>query len=189
MWIDYVDEDSASGLLEEVYAKARDRYGRVAALSKLMSLRPEVAQARGDMARLVSFGGSSLGRRREELIALVVARLLRATYSSVAHARFLEEDGGFTRDEVVQIALDWRSSDQLSIDERAMLAWIELFTISCHELTEDNVEELRSVGFSDLNILDIALAAGYRNWFARFGPAFGVLPEVDRDFDPRLLEF
>lgn len=78
--IAWVDEDSATGPIADLYAAARARSGRVADIVKTFSGRPEALQ--GMLAfSAVHFGpDTALTRVQRELIATHVSALLRCHY-------------------------------------------------------------------------------------------------------------
>lgn len=88
-------------------------------------------------------------------------------------------------EEVTKIVSNWRQAD-LDAQERAMLAFTEKFTLTPGSLDERDVDELRRVGFSEDNILAIALGAGYRNWVDRIADLLGV-EEEKFDFPEEIL--
>ena len=55
-----------------------------------------------------------------------------------------------------------------------MLEFAEKLTFTPGRLTEDDVQELRKVGFSDGEILGIVLASAYRNFITRVADLLGV---------------
>ncbi len=78
-WIRMVPEDEATGLLKEIY----NRSGRTIAASeivKVFSQRPELLDLRLRFGRCMTFGGSSLGRYREELIAVSVSAACKCRF-------------------------------------------------------------------------------------------------------------
>ena len=61
--------------------------------------------------------------------------------------------------------------------EVAMLAFAEKITLRAHEVTRQDVEELRRQGLSDAEVLDIAMAAAARSFFSKVLDAVGAEPE------------
>jgi uncharacterized peroxidase-related enzyme len=72
-YIRLIDEDEAEGLLEEEYAAARERAGKVFNILKAMSLRPAVLRASIALYREIMFGESGLSRQERELLATVAS--------------------------------------------------------------------------------------------------------------------
>ncbi|MBI4200309.1 MAG: peroxidase [Chloroflexi bacterium] len=83
-WIRMVEEDEATGYVREAYERslARDQLGKggVQEVLKVFSLRPDLMAARTGFGSAMTFGGSGLGRYREELIAVSISALLHCKY-------------------------------------------------------------------------------------------------------------
>ncbi len=71
---------------------------------------------------------------------------------------------------------DYRSAG-LPPAEVAMMAFTEKVTLHAHTVTPEDIEELRDHGFSDAEILDIALAAAVRNFYSKALDALGAEPD------------
>lgn len=84
MWIDHVPEDAAEGTVKEIYERSRVRgRGRVEIVPDIVkstTLRPEATRLRVELSHAVTFGGSQLGRRREEMIATLISALNLCPY-------------------------------------------------------------------------------------------------------------
>jgi len=89
-------------------------------------------------------------------------------------------------EEVAKVISNWRKAD-LDEQEKVMLAFTEKFTLSPGEITDADIEELRQAGFSEEEILSIALGAGYRNWVDRIADLLGV-EEEKFDFPEEILK-
>ena len=85
--------------------------------------------------------------------------------------RLLHDD-----DLLVQIEKDWREA-QLSQSRTAMLAYAVKLTRSPAEMTQRDVQVLRSAGFSDRDILDIVEVTSYYAYANRIADGLGVPPE------------
>ncbi len=73
--------------------------------------------------------------------------------------------------------------------EVAILAFAEKVTLRAHEVTRQDIEELRRQGLSDAEILDIAMTAGARSFFSKVLDAVGAEPEERyKDLEKGLLE-
>jgi alkylhydroperoxidase family enzyme len=77
-WIHVIGSEEATGGLRRAY----DSIGgnRTSNIRRVLSLHPQAMQASHAFSRSITFGGSALGRVREELIALVVSAELSCTY-------------------------------------------------------------------------------------------------------------
>ncbi len=79
-WIETVQPEEATGKLAELYNKLQEGGKPVGNVVRAYSVKPALMQAAREFSHAVTFGGSSLGRRKEELIATTVAAQLRCTY-------------------------------------------------------------------------------------------------------------
>lgn len=66
--------------LKRVYDFWRQRQGIVPNVVKALSLRPALVVANDDFRHAIIWGASSLGRRREEMIATMISNLVGCTY-------------------------------------------------------------------------------------------------------------
>lgn len=79
-WIQTIPEGEATGVLKEVYDAWMKLAGFLPQIVKSTSLRPEFTQKFEALRLAITFGGSRLGRRKEELIALVVSVINKCHY-------------------------------------------------------------------------------------------------------------
>lgn len=79
-FIDIAPEEDAQGKLRKVYDFWRQRQGIVPNILKALSLRPDLLVANDEFRHAVIWGASSLGRRREEMIATLISHLVGCTY-------------------------------------------------------------------------------------------------------------
>lgn len=70
-WIKIVEEDPKSGVMREITASG---------VTKIFSLRPELKRQRDTFSYAMTFGGSGLGRYREELIATSISALVHCKF-------------------------------------------------------------------------------------------------------------
>ena len=76
-----IEPDAAEGALKEVYERLMAaRNGRLPPVMKILELKPELLNRLEKLNSTISFGGSSLGRRREEMIATMVSALNECHY-------------------------------------------------------------------------------------------------------------
>ena len=72
-----------------------------------------------------------------------------------------------------RVAEDWRQVD-LPAKEQAMLEYVEKITFAATTVTEDDIEHLRQKGWTDREILDIALISAYYCFRCRIADGLGV---------------
>jgi alkylhydroperoxidase family enzyme len=70
-----------------------------------------------------------------------------------------------------------------------MLAYAEDIARNASQITQERIDRLRAVGFTDVQICDIALCASFRCFVSRFFDAVGAGPEAAfLDPDPQFRE-
>ncbi len=79
-WIETIEESEAAGDVKEIYARARGRRGYVGNIVKVHSIKPELMRAYQEFSHSVTFGGTNLGRQREEMVAVMVSALVKCRY-------------------------------------------------------------------------------------------------------------
>jgi uncharacterized peroxidase-related enzyme len=122
-------------------------------------------------------GPSGLTKLEREMIAVVVSAVNRCYYCLVAHGqavRMLSKSPELGE----QLVMNWRVAD-LSPKDRAMLAFAEKLTEASSRITEADREALRSEGFTDRDIFDIASVAAFFNMTNRVASATDMRPNPD----------
>lgn len=94
----------------------------------------------------------------------------------LAHGAVLRQNF-FSAEQVTAIVKDFRNAG-LEPAEVAMMAFAQKVTLNAHEITPQDIEVLRTCGFSDAEILDITLAATARSFFAKLLDALGAEPDA-----------
>ena len=94
----------------------------------------------------------------------------------------------FDTEELAAIVKDYHAA-KLAPAEIAMMDYAHKLTLHAHEITRADVDGLRAHGFSDAEILDIALAAAARNFFSKVLDAVGAEPDDEfLQMEPALRE-
>ncbi|MEP6525925.1 MAG: carboxymuconolactone decarboxylase family protein [Nocardioidaceae bacterium] len=168
-FIDTITDADADEETAAMYRSEWERMGYVPNYTRIFGARPDVYAAGRSLATAI---GSGMDNRRYELVTLAAARQLRSTYCALAHGSILRERF-FDGDEVVKIATD---VEQSSLDEkdRAIMAYAATVAADAGDVDQHLVDELRSHGMSDQEILDITLAAAARCFFSTVLDALGV---------------
>lgn len=153
--------------------------GDGANLERAFALRPEVYAA---WRQLVTAVKATSDERRYELATLAAARRLRSSYCSLAHGKVLAEQ-----------FYDFESVPSLpeGLDDadRAIMAFAEQVVTDATSITQADVDELRSHGLNDGEIVDIVLAATIRCFFSKTLDALGVQPDAEfAELDPAFRE-
>jgi len=171
-YIQTVPPEEASGTLRELYDQDLANNGYIANHTRAMSLRPEAIAA---WRKLLGAIRPNMDLRRYELVTIAAASALHSTYCTLAHGAVLRTKV-FGPEQVEAIAKDYRNAG-LEPSEVAMMAFAEKITRNAYKVAPEDIDNLRSHGFSDAEILDIVLAASARNFFSRVLDAVGAEPD------------
>lgn len=92
----------------------------------------------------------------------------------------------FSAEQVESIVKDYRHAG-LAPAEIAMMTFAEKLTLHAYKVTPRDIDGLRSHGFTDPEILDIAAVAASRNFFSKLVDALGTEPDpAYRDLETAL---
>jgi uncharacterized peroxidase-related enzyme len=179
-------EAEATDPVSEFYAGDVREQGYVASHTKVMSVNPEALVAWRELVRALS---GPMGKRRFELVTLAASLGVRSRHCRLAHGR--KSLPLFDEDELIRIARDYHDAG-LSEAEVAMMEFAEKVSRASDTMTDADSLRLRSLGFSDREIVDIALTAAARNYYSRAIQALAVdvdeFPELSEDLRAALLE-
>jgi uncharacterized peroxidase-related enzyme len=168
----------ATGEVAKIYAEDTASLGYVPSHTRVMAINPEAYRA---WENLIGAIAGPMDKRRYELITLAAAGALRSKACRLAHGqkslKYISED------ELVRIARDYHGAG-LPAAEVAMMEFAERLSTDSAAMTDADSTTLREHGFTDREIVDIALAAAARNYYSRALHALG----VEVDLPPRLSE-
>jgi len=166
------EPEKITGLAAQIYADDLEDFGYVPEHTRVMAVNPEAYRA---WEVLIGSIAKPMGSRRYELVTLAAARGARSEHCLLAHGnrtlRYIEEE------QLTRIARDYRDAG-ITEAEVAMMAFAEKVSTASSEMTDADSQTLRDHGFSDREIVDIALAAAARNYFSRAIQALGVAVDV-----------
>lgn len=171
-WIDEIDVSDADGNLETIYAELVKQRGKISNILKVHSLNPKAMGDHLDMYMTLMFGKSGLSRLEREAIAVVVSAENDCAYCVSHHAETLSY---YIDDEETLEML--KTADGLETLEPRLsniVRHAEKLTSAPSAMTESDLGELRAVGLSDRDILDLTLIVGYFNFVNRIALGLGV---------------
>ena len=171
-WIEEVDEGSAGDKLAEMYAALIRQRGKISNILKVHSLNPEALGNHLDLYMTLMFGKSGLSRAEREAIAVVVSAENDCEYCIEHHLAALRH---YIDDEDTLAML--KTADGLETLEPRLsniARHAEKLTNAPVAMTESDLDELRAVGLSDKDILDLTLIVGYFNFVNRIALGLGV---------------
>lgn len=175
MYLQTIDETDASGRIAEIYDRQRAQLGFVMDAAKCFTARPDLLPIYTDFSDRIR-AGFSLGVREWRLITLIAAKNVPSTYCSHVYSRQLIDDLG-SKEAVLAVQRDFRAAG-LSDRDVEMLAYAEMVARDASAVSPADIDRLRSVGFTDQQICDIALCAAFRCFVSRFFDAVGAGTEA-----------
>lgn len=176
MYLRTIEPAEAEGEVASIYADEMASMGRVMQATQCWSARPDILAPVENLLHQIR-DSFSLGLVNFRLITFVAAKYVPSSYCS--HVYFKALSGMIGRDQTLAVRRNYRNAG-LTDQQVAMLAYAEQITIDASRITKADIDHLHAVGFTDVNIADIALAASFRNFLSRYFDAVGA--EVEHDF-------
>lgn len=174
--------DEATGSLAQLYAAELQNGGMIDNSVQAFSLRPAVYTVWQQLRDTVQ---SNMDLRRYELVTLAAAVGLQCSYCTLAHGAILVSRF-FSAKQVEAMTRDYRTAG-LEPAEVAMMAYAEKIVRHAYKVTPEDIDNLRAHGFSDTDILDIALTAAARSFLSKVTDAVGAEPDDwFMDLEPEL---
>ncbi len=155
-----------------MYKELVEKRGKISNILKVHSLNPGALSDHLDLYMTLMFGKSGLSRAEREAIGVVVSAENDCAYCVSHHAEALRH---FIDDEETLSMLT--SADGLETLEPRLsniVRHAEKLTSAPEAMTESDLGELRAVGLSDRDILDLTLIAAYFNFVNRIALGLGV---------------
>ena len=164
--------EDVTGLAAEIYADDTEHMGYVPDHTRVMAVNPEAYLAWENLIGAIAGG---MDKRRYELVTLAAADALESKHCRLAHGKktlkYIDEES------LAAVARDYHHAD-LTEAEVAMMDFAAKVSTDSSSMTDADTTRLRELGFSDRDIVDIALAAAARNYFSRAVQALGADVDV-----------
>lgn len=172
-WIDIIDNDAAQGELADVYQRLIETRGKTSNIMRVQSLNPEAMDAHLDLYLAVMFDDSGLTREEREVIAVAVSSANDCPYCITHHANALK---AYWRDDekVDRFAANPALFDGLDDRQRILVDYALQVTANPGATTEATVDEMRTAGLDDEEILCANLVVSYFNFVNRIALGLGV---------------
>lgn len=164
------EADGATGHVADMYDGDLRTDGFIFTHTRAMAVNPEAHQAFEDLIHAVV---PSIGVRTYELATLGAARAVGSEHCLLAHGRKSLRGGLLDEDQLAALAREGADADLAEAD-LAVVAYAEKLSTDAASMTDADAQQLRDVGFSDRQIVDITLAAAARNYYSRALQALAV---------------
>ena len=110
--------------------------------------------------------------RRYELATIAAARRLRSSYCTLAHGSVLLEK--FLSADDLHAVVGNRDNSELDAVDAAVIALADKVALDATSVMQSDIDQLRSLGLSDADILDVVLAAAARCFFSKVLDGIGI---------------
>lgn len=172
-YLQTVPPGEATGKVKAMYGKDLAAQGYVANYTRAFSLRPEVMQGWLALKDAITTG---MDPRLYELATVAVATAIRSSYCSLVHGQILATSY-YPPGTVASIAAG-DTGDGLDAADAAVVRFARKVAEEADKITQEDIGELRGLGFSDLDVFSIILAAAARCFFSKVLDATGTLPDA-----------
>jgi uncharacterized peroxidase-related enzyme len=172
-YLQTVPPEEAAGEVKAMYDKDLAAQGYVANYTRAFSRRPEVLQGWLGLKDAITSG---IDTRLYELATVAAATTIRSSYCSLVHGRILATSY-YPAEKVEAIAGD-DVADALDAADAAVVRFARKVAQEAEKITQEDVDELRDLGFSDDDVFNIILAAAARCFFSKVLDATGTLPDA-----------
>lgn len=171
-FIETIKEEDATDAVKRMYDEDKKMRGYVPNYSIIFCHRPQVKEAWNNLLKAVR---STIELRRFELATIAAAKALGSSYCMLAHGSVLLKQF-YGSEQVAAIATDYRNAG-LTEAEVGMMAFAEKLVRDSSAITRSDVDNLRTLGFTDPEIFDITVTATARCFFSKTLDALGAEPD------------
>ena len=159
----------------------KEEYGFIPNFFKAQTGRPDLIDAEVQLVDAILIKDSALSRQRKEYIFLVCSAANLSTYCVTAHCEIIRMMK-LAGPEPEQIALDHMSTD-LPIVEKALLNFTLKLNNHGLKVTQEDIDDLRTFGFSDQEILEAVMCVGLAKFANYVGFGLGTVPDYKLRID------
>jgi len=172
-YLQTVPPEEAAGEVKTMYDRDLATQGYVANYTRAFSGRPEVLHGWQALKNAIT---SRMDPRLYELATVAAATAIRSSYCSLVHGRILATSY-YPAEKVMSLAAD-DVGDALDEADAAVVRFARKVAEDAEKITQEDVDELRHLGFSDADVLNVILAAAARCFFSKVLDATGTLPDA-----------
>ena len=159
----------------------KEDYGFIPNFFRCQTARPDILDAEVQLVDAILIKEGALTRNQKEHIFLVCSAANLSTYCVTAHCeiiRMLKLAGP----EPEQIAIDHMSTD-LPIVDKALLNFALRLNNHPQQVTQDDIDDLRTYGFSDQHVLEAVMCIGLAKFANYIGFGLGTVPDFKSRID------
>ena len=180
MWIKTIPYEASEGDLRDQYDRQVRALGEPTEMTTAGSLHPPLVPARLDLYSATEQCPSRLTAHQRNLISYVTSALNRTGYC-MSQVTIKLRQTGFSDDQISSLATDPVGAN-LPPADAALVRYAAKLTSDPGSVSENDIENLRSAGFADLEILDANAQCSHLNYVNRVAMGLGIHSIVDPDF-------
>ena len=170
-----ISEADASPEVARLYGEFREAFGRprVPGILMCFATHPPLLEHMLGLARAFLFTDGALGRANKEMLGTFVSARNGCEYCADSHGHSLRTNGG--SEDMLSAALQGRAqAPGIDMKQAALLAFVQKVTDDSQGINRADIETLRNVGWSDLQIAEAIHLAALFACFNRVVNAFGL---------------
>ena len=171
-WIKEIEPEDSEGQLAEFYESLIKSRGKVSNIMKVQSLDVKAMETHMELYLSLMFIHSGLSREEMEMLATVVSIKNGCQYCLIHHGEALNN---YWKDDA-RLAAFIENYELADITEKqmTMINYVAKLSEAPESMVEDDIDSLKSAGFSDSQILRINMIASYFNFVNRIAVGLGV---------------
>lgn len=182
MWIETVPYGEATGELKVAYERQARALGEPTEMTLAGSLHPPLVAARLDLYAATERCPSAISAHQRNLISYVTSALNRTPYC-MSQVTIKLRMTGLDDDDIVALGTDPMSfAAGLAPADAELVRYTVKLTKDPGGITAADLDALRAVGFSDLDIVDANAQCAHLNYVNRVANGLGIHTVVDPDF-------
>jgi uncharacterized peroxidase-related enzyme len=171
-YVTTIEPETATGELAHLYAEISSQRHHVSNVFQLQSLDPMALRANFALYMSSMFGGGGLSQVEREAIAVAVSSANECTYCLHHHSNSLLRAGG--SEELLDALQVGAEPDLEGHRLQRLIYFARKLTLLPGSMSRRDNDDLRAVGFTDLDILQAAQITAYYNYINRLANGLGV---------------
>jgi uncharacterized peroxidase-related enzyme len=172
-YLQTIPPEDAAGEVKELYDADLAAQGYVANYTRTFSRRPGVLAGWLALKNAITSG---MDPRLYELATVAAAAAIRSSYCSLVHGQILAARY-YPAAAVANIASD-EAAGSLDAADAAVVRLAGKVAAEAEKVTQEDIDELRDLGFSEDDVFSIILTAAARCFFSKVLDATGTLPDA-----------
>jgi uncharacterized peroxidase-related enzyme len=172
-YLQTIPTEDAAGEVKELYDADLATQGYVANYTRTFARRPGVLAGWLALKNAITSG---MDPRLYELATVAAAAGIRSSYCSLVHGRILAARY-YPAGAVADIA-GGEAAGSLDAADAAVVRLARKVAAEAEKVTQEDIDELRDLGFSEDDVFSIILTAAARCFFSKVLDATGTLPDA-----------